>query len=242
MAQQVFIGDIETSQYANLYEQNLVPFVETYYNLTVDVNFSNLFATKDFIQRSETDPTNANQVNVRLSYNADYVNVLLGVTDISSTGSVGQLTAGALANGATGKTNGSVNGASSSSHNIATRLLEVVAIHIFGHARARAAIRNDSEYSTSMAHIRNEVVALLTQDKANDFFNQYVNMNKIGAVADIPTDNAVAFNFDDIQLGYRVNFTLTNTLDSNGVLTTLIPSGDAQNWKTNILLKFVHTA
>lgn len=238
---QVFVGDIETSQYANLYEQDLAAFPETFYNLTVTVNFQNLFSEHNYQQTQESNPTNADLVNVRLRMNTDKVNQLLGVGGIDSTGSVEPLTTGALGISG-GKNNGSTNGAGSENDNVATRLLEIVAIHIFGHGRARAAIRNDSEYAASLKKIRDEVNILFNQDTANDFFNQYVNMNKIngiyGDVNDVNVNHI--FNFEDIQLGYRINFVLTNTLDSLGADTTLITDGQA--WPTNILLKFVHTA
>jgi hypothetical protein len=241
MSYQVFVGDIETSQYANLYEQNLAPFVSTYYNLQVDVDLNVLFSTHNFQQTAETDPANADLVNVRLSMNRDKVNELLGLSDIASPGSVKPLTTGASGTSG-GKNNGSIDGAlTSGTDNIATRLLEIVAIHIFGHGRARAAIRNDSEYATSMSHIRNQVALLFTQDVANDFFNQYVNMNKIMNMNDVNENQP--FNFDGIELGYRVNFVLTNILDSDGANSTLISNWEANGagWNTNILLKFVHT-
>jgi hypothetical protein len=239
MSYQVFVGDIETNQYANLYEQNLVPFVDTYYELQVSVDFNTLFNTHNFQQTGEIDPANADLVNVRLAMNTDKVNDILGASDIASFGLVEPLATGVIGTSG-GKNNGSINGAlTSGTDNIATRLLEVVAIHIFGHGRARAAIRNDSEYAASMSHIRNQVAALFTQDKANDFFNQYVNMNKITASNDVNENQD--FNFSDIQLGYRVNFLLTNTLDSQGEQTTIIDSANAVGWTTNILLKFVHT-
>jgi len=242
MSYPVFVGDIETNQYANLYEQNLVAYIDTLYNLTVSVDLNSMFLTHNFQQTNPSDPSDANKVNVRLAMNADVVNTLLGVSDIASAGSVQILRHGVINPSATGKTNGSIDGAlTSGTDNVATRLLEIVAIHIFGHGRARAAIRNDSEYATSMSHIRNQVVALFTQDKANDFFNQYVNMNKIADANDV-NDNQ-PFNFDGVELGYRVNFTLTNILDSQGANSTLIEdwTNNGAGWKTNILIKFVHT-
>jgi len=237
---QVFIGDIDTEQYANLYEQNLIPFVPTYYNLQVNVNFSNMFNTHNFQQTGESDPANANLVNVRLSMNTEVVNSLLGASGIDSSGLVDPLATGSI--GVTGgKNNGSIDGALTSGHdNVATRILEIVAIHIFGHGRARAAIRNDSEYAASMKIVRDQVNALFTQDKANDFFNQYVNMNKITSSNDV--NESQDFNFENIELGYRVNFLLTNTLDSNDQQTTLVDPANAAGWTTNILLKFVHVA
>jgi hypothetical protein len=82
---------------------------------------------------------------------------------------------------------------------IGTRVLEILALKIFGHARARAAIANDSDIVAGIAsdlanHVQNVVTA-----HRNDIFNQYVQQDLAELNAN-DVDAPVSFNFQQDTL------------------------------------------
>jgi hypothetical protein len=238
----VFIGDIDVNQEARLYERPYDTYPATYYKITANIDFTNLFSSYDYQQ----DPQNANLYIINLEYNQPYLDSIIGNIDIESSGLISPLNYGLLAwNGntnsyATGKENGSINGAlTSGTNNLAIRLLEITAIHIFGHGRARAAISNDSEYIQSINTVKQKIVELLTSEIKYKFIEEYVNTGKID---ENDISGSVYFDFTNFSFGYKINYGVTNILDSDNQPTSLIPLPQSGNaFDTIILFEFIHS-
>lgn len=99
---------------------------------------------------------------------------------------------------------------------IGDRLLEIVAIKLFGDASARAAIVNDSEFTsnTTLESIVNDanssIFKSFNQD-ANHVFNGYVALNRITSSDDV--NNYVNFNFNNLIM--EVPFWLNGQVSAN---------------------------
>jgi len=238
----VFIGDINVNQEARLYERDYDTYPATYYKIRANIDFTNLFSSYNY----QEDPQNPDLYIINLEYSQTYLDTIIGNIDIGSSGLISPLNYGLLAwNGntntyATGKENGSINGAmTSGTDNLATRLLEITAIHIFGHGRARAAISNDSEYIESINVVKQKIVELFTSEIKYKFIEEYV---KSGKINENDISNSVYFDFTNFSFGYKINYGVTNILDSNDKPTTLIPLPENGNaFDTIILFEFVHS-
>ena len=89
------------------------------------------------------------------------------------------------------------------------RFLEIIATKIFGHAKARAAIRNDSKFyeksATSLVQQVIDGVNTSIVTKKMDIFNTYINQNRYnGNINNIPTP--VNFNFDNTNWEFPIHF------------------------------------
>jgi hypothetical protein len=182
------------NQNANIYT-NLPSDINYDYQLVIDLSNSidslnNLFNDRHYQQ----DPTNEDNYLVQLSINMDWLYQATQETDATlSTGFTGCETAGIDAN----------------PRLFGTRLLEVLAIKIFGHGMARAAIANDSDfYSVElMSHLANSMNNALYMDN-HLFFNEYVSLRRT-IIDDV--SNEAEFNLYNMDIAFPVR--LQGSLD-----------------------------
>lgn len=75
---------------------------------------------------------------------------------------------------------------------IGLRFLEIVAIKIFGHARARAAIENDADFYSNAQNYLIHQIALgidnAVSNKANDIFKLYVSLDRVQDQANLDSN------------------------------------------------------
>lgn len=166
----------------DLYANNLSPVnLQLYdYVITLDCDLNNLFNTKTYQQNT----MDMNQYNVDLQLN-DWVfnNSFNNTTMVNAAATI---SSGIL-------------GVNACDFN--TRVLEVLAIKIFSHGRARAAIANDSDIIDGIQNdLRNHVMNVLNSHK-NDIFNQYVQTDNPNLSAN-DVNEAVNFNFDSDSLAF----------------------------------------
>lgn len=206
MADLFFVNSAFTvTQNASLYAQNM-PADYTIYDYILDINagiggwttMNELFNNKDFVQNSAQQNNGAeNGVTVNLTANLDAINTLLfasNAVDISST--MTSVTS-----------NAAYNTLNRNSRNLlGLRFLEIVATKIFGHAKARAAIANDSDFyrpsSVGSASIINQIATGINnslQNRKYDLFNAYAQYDRI-------QDN----NTNDVEVSANFNFDNTN--------------------------------
>ena len=87
------------------------------------------------------------------------------------------------------------------------RILETVALRVFGHAAARAAITNDLEFPVSVGNLASPFTNAL-MNKRNELFNQYVALGRIT-------------NANDVNVPHQMdlsNFNLSFLLEVDGRL------------------------
>ena len=173
--------DIYTSSETFLgYEYN---FIVDLYSSGVANSLNDLFSTRNYIQSD----TNADLYNVSLIVNQDMLyNWTQTSNAISYTAYSGLATYGM----------------SSDRVNLGQRLLEVVAIKIFGHGQARAAIENDSDfYKSSLANSLAGTMDWALGADSNLIFNQYVTEYRT-IVSDV--GNNALFNFYNVDMMFPV--------------------------------------
>ena len=125
-----------------------------------------------------------NQVDVALVFNTDYYNGVSATTGYNNIGILGGKTT-VQSLGMQGLENGL---------DFGTRVLEILAIKIFGHARARSAISNDTTITSNIKeNLSNHFINVINKYKYS-IFNQYVQ-----------TDNP-NINTDDITAPVEFNF------------------------------------
>jgi hypothetical protein len=217
----------------------LTPAPETYYHVTTQANLYTLFSNYHYKQVEQGDGA-PNNFLINLSYDNSKLHDLLGPT-ILSPGTISPLNHGAINPNANDKDNGSINGAEQENNNIGLRFLEITAIHIFGHAKARSAIRNDKEFNNINTDIINGMHNSLTEQTKQRYFKEFVGTGKL-----VPWETYdditqwTPFNFDTSSIRYTVNFHVGGIYDSSGVLTNLVQ--DNTDWNTNITIDFIHNS
>ena len=248
-----FLGNIDINQNVNLFDQvpNIVEaFPDCYYNLTVNVNFLELFQPVGNFVQNQADP---NKVNVNLNFdcNQDLLNIYLGQgnvydnSGVELANDVQQLMAGSEP--ADGR-KGLLLGKNTTDSNLGFRFLEVAALQIFGHAKARAAIRNDTEFATAMDDATDKIDTLVTsytesESVRQEIFNYYVQQGFVNDQNDVNTPVAfdfTNFNFQGFRSAVRINFNMPTILDSAGNAADRTILGINDNPKVNILLLLTH--
>lgn len=177
---------VDLSHNTQLYVQNITPETPSNYVITVDlgVHLNDLFTGRNYIQNVSEDYYDTN-LNVNNEYilarlNGDYTQLTQGIAPGS----------GLFA---------TVDGNPLPYY---VRLLEIMALQIFGHAKARAAIANDESFRTSADTIQ----AFLSgefdnQSIRNDFFEQYVQLDRVDLNAN-DVNGVVDFNLADSQISF----------------------------------------
>ena len=225
--------DFTVSQNANIYTQSISTTESTYdYVFTINVaenswaSMNDLFNTREFVQNSNVQNTSGeNATDVTLQLNRDSLNDLLFATncvDISST------------KAAVATTNAAVYNTLDKGNNklLGLRFLEVVATKVFGHAKARSAIQNDSDFYRSDAvtgSLINQIAngisdAFVNGSKRNEIFNVYVSYDRVQDNVDPNANNdansASLFNFDSTTWEFPIHFTST-VVDAGSDTTSL---------------------
>lgn len=194
-----------------------------------------LFQTRRFKQAtSNINNSEENKYNVELAinhtvlnellYNRDAVQISSSMSDVTSRSAV----YGTLLSG---------------EKRLGLRFLEVVATKVFGHAKARAAIANDSDFyrpdavsSSIINQVAQGMDSALTTLK-NDIFNMYVGYDRVQLnTADLadPTsqhndvDGFVNFNFENTNWEFPINFHST-VLDDGTDGANMVEIGEGPN-------------
>jgi hypothetical protein len=219
---------------------NYLPLLQapdTFYHVSTQANFYSLFSNYYYKQVEQGDGA-PNNFLINLSYDNIRLDNILG-SNIISPGQISSLGHGSINPQATGTQNGSIIGADQESNNIGLRFLEIVAIHIFGHAKARSAIKNDRAFDNINIDILNGMHNSLTEETKQRYFKEFVGTGKL-----VPWQNYdditkwTPFNFDQSSIRYTINFHVGGIYDSLGVLTNIVQ--DNSDWNTNITIDFIH--
>jgi hypothetical protein len=199
------------NQQTNIYAQNF-PINNAFYDYVFEVNLSqdslnNMFDIRHFKQNSnQQNNVGENLVDVDFLINRTFVDSLL--TD-NKVGVIG-IPAGYL---------GDDLGFLSGEKMVGLRFLEVVAMKIFGHAKARAAISNDTDFyknDSIPGSLINQMIGGLQSSifsKRNEVFNQYVKYDRIETDVANDVDVNVNFNFQNSEIIIPMYF--LSSLDTN---------------------------
>lgn len=166
----------------DLYANNVSPvnLQEYDYVITLSGALDTLFSTKTYQQNGE----DMNQVDLSLSLNQTSFNEMFNYTEMVNAGA--NITSGIL-------------GANSCDFN--TRVLEVLAIKIFSHGRARAAISNDTDIINAIKDSLYMHVSNVVEAHKHDIFNQYVQQD-LPELNNNDVNVPVNFNFSNDTLAF----------------------------------------
>jgi hypothetical protein len=236
------------SQESNLHAETFEIDASAYdYVFEIDVgqaSLNNLFNVRHFMQNSATqNDAGENNVDIDLTVNRQFIDSLLTTDTVSSFGTTKSHLG--IETGIVGTI------ASPVPQQVGLRFLEVAAIKIFGHAKARAAISNDKDFyrgQLDAGSLVNQMITGLQESinaKKHDIFNQYVRDDRIEDNVANDVDANVQFNFDVSNLAIPMYFlstldTASNTYDlQNGPSTVggnILTEG---SMNVPILVKFV---
>lgn len=180
------------------------------YTLTVNLPISStntIFATRTY----EQSASDVNAYNIDLTIDSSQFDAALHTAPYTFTAAEAGITA---------------LGIDSSATTFGQRLLEIVAIKIFGHAKARAAIENDSEFlgQTLVDNFRASLQEAINTDR-NLIFGQYVNLDRVQSDANgdeghNDANAATDFNFDALDLVFPINLRGSILDDASGIFNT----------------------
>jgi hypothetical protein len=214
MADNFFVNEPFTvSQNVELYAQTQITNDTVYeYILSININaaewssMNQLFGARTFVQNSATQNTaGENLTDINLSADLSALNTLLYSTDAVAISSTMTDVSGNVA----------YNTLTSGQKLLGLRFLEVVATKVFGHARARAAIVNDTEFYAPLAtadSIVNQIATGINSaltNKASDVFNIYVAYDRVQDNNQNDVDGPVDFNFDNTNWEFPIYFEST---------------------------------
>lgn len=256
-----FLGCIDVNQNVNLFDA--VPsFVEefpnTHYRLDLNADMEVLLGIAGNYQQNSLDANRVN-INLDLTGNHEYLKKLLGYPSVYDNGGAvtanftPKMNAGPNAEAAPSRKGVVIGMSDSATENIGFRFLEIAAVQIFNHARARAAIRNDTDFVTSMRETVTDIsdkINVYTAINADggvkdDIFNQYVQQNLLvnypaNDVDAVVPFNFQSFNFDGYKTGIQINFNMPFIKDSTDTAIIRDQYGVAADPAVNILLVFHH--
>lgn len=176
-------GTFQINQNAELYIMNesSLGSRQFHWRINCGTSLNQLFNSRTYKQNS----TNAENVDINLSINNTYVATLFN----------------SVLN-ATGGSSENFIGIESTASTFSQRLLEMVALQIFNHAKARAAIANDNDFTNLHTHVTTHLAtSFVNTTITNDFFEQYILASgTAGRAASNDVDVAVNFNLDASQL------------------------------------------
>ena len=158
----------------DLYADNKLVYNEQLYDYIITINGSlNCLFSKKSYQQNLCD---MNNVNINFEINNNYYYNYYITSTISTT------------------TNALVNGVLVEECNFDTRVLEILALKIFGNARARAAISNDTDIIYDLQNEFYNHINNVIQNHKYDIFNQYVQLDNVEMRRD-DINRPVNFNF-----------------------------------------------
>ena len=174
-------GNFQITQNANLYimDELTLGTRNFHFSMNCGTSLNSLFNTRTYKQNS----TNAQNVDINLSINETYAATLFN--NLVNAGGTSPNFLGMETVVAT---------------TFSQRLLEMAALKIFGHAKARAAIANDSDFTNLhtvvIGHLTN---SFSNSDIKNNFFEQYVLLRK-NSLNQNDVDQNINFNLDATQI------------------------------------------
>jgi hypothetical protein len=178
-------GNFEITQNAELYiaDEVNIGASEYHFKIFCGNSLNQLFNTRTYQQNS----VNAEHYDVNLTINDTYVNSIF--TNVLN------------ANG--GTANNFIGMSTTPPISFSQRLLEIAALKIFQHAKARAAISNDNDFTDLHTHVTTHLAtSFVNTNITNTFFEQYVLSHSIAATSlnSNDVDGPVQFNLDASQL------------------------------------------
>ena len=197
--------------------QNNVVFSDYDFILNVDLdNVNDIFLTRSFVQTSAI-PNNIgeNTTNINMSINTNYltnylfagvfgnnnVHIDTGKSTLLNTGSFDHF--------------GNMN----SGNLLGLQLLEIAAHRIFGHAAARSAIQNDTDFYLSTAGYLYDQISqgfnTIVVNQQNLLFNQYVQTGRYGREVNNDLSTPQLMNFQGTLFEFPI-FYEGNILDESG--------------------------
>ena len=149
-------GNFGITQDAELYVMTPVNLGDREYHWRINCGSSlnDLFSTRTYIQNS----TNQENVDICLAINSTYVNTLFNSV-LNTSGGTGP----------------DFVGIDTAAAPFSQRLLEMTALKIFKHAKARAAIGNDNDFDTLYSNVTTHILNSFTNKSIKlNFFEQYI--------------------------------------------------------------------
>lgn len=193
---------INLTQNTNLYGHNADTTSNALYDYILTVSTrktgNDIFDTKRYVQNvAASNDAGEDKYDVSLTINRAHINeYLLGQNVAIATGTVAPTPL--------------LFGQEAGDKLFGLRLLEIMAMKIFGHSKARAAISNDSEFyrgNNVATSIVNQLIAgVQTGLDAHQcmIFNAYVQSDRI------QTDANSSESYNDVDSSYAFNFSTTN--------------------------------
>ena len=178
-------GNFTVTQNASLYIMDMSTLEARRYQWIIECgsNLNTMFSNRSYTQTSG----NNQAYNVNLTVNVTQVNTWLNTTGLNWDTALGTPV-----------------GVEGGARNFNFRLLEMAALEIFGHAKARAAIANDNLFDTLHGSVTSHISDTFSiQTTRNNFFEQYVEINRYYNSDDIT--GPVSFNLASTSvyvLGY----------------------------------------
>ena len=214
-------GNFGITQDAELYIMNesSLGIRQYHFKILCGSNLNSLFNTRTYIQNS----SNQEKVDINLSINQTFVNsVLMNVYN---------------APGGAGSDESAYRGMDQGILSFSERLLEIAALKIFRHAKARAAIANDNDFTNLYSNVTTHLLnSFMNEDIKLNFFEQYIGSRGLlnnGLPSD--TNESVDFNLHKTQIFIYGTF--------NGYVTDITPATafggfpPNANYSTNIRLE-----
>ena len=213
------------------FEQNTQLFISNagidasaHYVIDVDMgdSLNNLFTTRTYQQNNPDE----NDYDTILSIDDSFLFSSLNESHslISKGGSTNHNASGTLLLGEEGGT-----------QPYYIRLLEIMALNIFGHAKARAAIANDTEFKLKALNINNHLTNEFDSNEVlrNEFFEQYIQLDRQELNAN-DVNTVVNFNLADSQISFLA-FLSGSVVDTNnnGSITQILNSKIADTLVSN---------
>jgi hypothetical protein len=206
---EVFGITTETQLYAKngpIYNNQLFDYI-----ITINGSLNNLFSKKTYQQ----DPQDVNKVIINFEINSNTYNNHYLTTNIIST-----------------PTNSLINGVIVDDIEFDTRILEILALKIFGHARARAALSNDMDIIHDLQNEFYNHINNVIQNHKYDIFNQYVQLDK-RQLWQNDINRAVSFNFTNGTFAFP-GYISGSLFDKNNLSSDLLNGPKAGiSWMEN---------
>lgn len=208
MSDNFFINEqIAIDQATQLYAETL-PNAGNAYEYIMSVNIASatwssmnlLFNDRVYVQNA----TDMNTANVALTANLTGLNSLLSSAHITMTSEKSDITTKSAYATLVG-----------TEQPLGLRFLEIVATKVFGHAKARAAIANDTEfyrgYDVSGSIIKQlaDGITGAVQNKKHDVFNAYIAYDRIELNPKVDVGADATFNFDNTNWEFPIYFRST---------------------------------
>lgn len=193
---EVFNIDRNTDLYADnrlVYDDQLYDYI-----ITINGSLNCLFSKKSYQQ----NPADMNNVIVNFEINNNYYNNYYVTSTISTA------------------TNALINGVLAEECEFDTRVLEILALKIFGHARARAAISNDTDIIHDLQNEFYNHINNVVQNHKYDIFNQYVQLDN-PQMRKNDVNRSVNFNFTNGIFAFP-GYVSGSLLDKNNLSSELL--------------------